>query len=360
MAKGFESWIWIAPEPGGWLAGSTNLRGNFVYADSENMKLGKEIVERTNKIVYGRTNKASVRTLGKQAPSGDIEWQFRSDDLPPVLLSHFQKYIGSGFGGAGSTTGECLYTFVPEKGAPTYGGSAFGTGGYTAASGNVFTVSVVKKFFDTSSNGGTNAEWYKSCIADELQFSCSANDDAKIKAMFKAGTVDGGTKFASGLNPNSSLGSYSTNSAFNAWSINITWGGAALDVNKMEFSSKNGLAERLVLGTQNPADYRFGRFTCEGVFDVDMPYDGLKYVGTMLGGSSFSVVGTFSNGTADYVTFNMPNCRLKDFSPDLKPGDTTITYGLPFVAYESEDGATAPITVTVRTNTYGSTPVTRI
>ena len=360
MAKGFESWIWVAPEPSGWLGGSTSLRGNFLVADSESLHLGQEIVERSNKIVQGRALKASVRTIGKQAPTGDIEWQFRSDELPPILLSHFQKYIGSGFGGAGSLTGECLYTFVNEKSTPTYGGSAFGTGAYTAAAGNVFTVSVVKKFFDTAANGGTNAEWFKSCIADEIMLSCAANEDAKIKASFKAGTVDAGTKFASSLNPNSSIGSYSTNSAFNAWSAIITWGGGTLDVNKLEFTSKNGLAERLVLGTKNPADYRFSRYTCEGNFEIDMPYDGLKYAGTMLGGSTFSVVGTFSNSGTDYVAFNMPNCRLKAFDPDLKPGDTTITYGLPFVAYESEDGSTAPITVTVRTNTYGSTPVTRI
>ena len=360
MAKGFESWVWIAPEPGGWLSGSTNVRGNFVFADSETMKLGKEVVERTNKIVYGRPNKSSVRVMGKQAPSGDVEWQFRSDDLPPVLLSHFQKYIGSALGGTGTLTGEVLYTFVPEKGVPTYGGSAFGTGTYIQAAGNVFTVSVLKKFFDTAQNSGTNGLWFKSCIADEVEFSCSANDDAKIKAMFKAGTVDQGTKIAASLNPNSSIGSYSTNSAFNGWSVNLTWAGGTLDVNKMSIMSKNAMSERLVLGTQNPADYRYGRYNCSGVFDVDLPYDGLKYIGSMIGGSSFTVVGTFYNSTSDYVAFSMPNCFLKDFSPDLKAGDSTITYGIPFEAYESTDGATAPLTITVRTNTYGSTPLTRV
>jgi len=98
----------------------------------------------------------------------------------------------------------------------------------------------------------------------------------------------------------------------------------------------------------------------EGVMDIDMPYDGLKYAGTMLGGSTFSVVGTFSNSANDYFIFSMPNCRLKAFDPDIKGGETTVTYGLPFVGYESEDGLTSPITVTLRTNTYGSTPVTRI
>ena len=360
MSKGYEGWLVVAPEPGGWLAGSTNLRGNFLFADSETMHLGKEIKERTNKIVYGRAIKASTRVLGKQAPAGDIEFQFRSDDLPPILLAHFNKYIGSGFGGAGTLTGECLYTFVPEKAVPTFGGSAFGTGAYTAGAGNVFTVSVIKKFFDTTQNGGTNAMWFKSCIVDEVMITCAANDDAKIKASFKAGTVDEGTKLGTLLNPNSSMGSYSSLSSFNSWAVNITWGGGTLAVNKMDITSKNALEERLVLGTINPADYRYGRYTVEGVMDIDMPYDGLKYAGTMLGGSTFSVVGTFLNSASDYVTFSMPNCRLKAFDPDIKGGDSTVTYGLPFVGYESEDGLTAPITVTVRTNTYGSTPVTRI
>ena len=38
----------------------------------------------------------------------------------------------------------------------------------------------------------------------------------------------------------------------------------------------------------------------------------------------------------------MPNCRLMDFEAPLQAAEDTVTVGLPFKAYESEDGATAP------------------
>ncbi len=357
MSKGFEGWILLAPETGGWLSGNTAASGNFVFADSESLKLNVDIKDRSNKIVYGRGIKASTRTIGKVAPAGDVEFQFRSDDLPFLLMAHYQKFIGTAYVGAGSFGTTQRFTFVPEKGVPTYGGSAFGTGGYTAASGNVFTVSAVKKYFDTSVNGGTNAQWYKSCIVDQIVISCDNDDDAKMTASFKSGTADYGTAITA--NPNGALGSYSTKSVFNSWSIAVLYDGGNLNLNKFELTTTNNTEERLVLGSVNPIDYRYGRFMAKGNLDLDFPYDGLKYFRTLVGGSAFTVVGTLSNGTTDFVSFNMPNCRLEDFDAPLKPGEDTVTTTLPFVAYESDDGLTAPITVTVHTNTYGSVPWVR-
>ncbi len=288
-----------------------------------------------------------------------MEFQFRSDDLPFLLLAHFQKYIGTRFAGTGSSANTSKFTFVNEKAVPSFGGVAFGTGGYTAAAGNVFTMSVVKKYFDTTQNNGTNAQWYKSCIVDQLTISADADDDAKITASIKAGTADYGTAIASASNPNSALGSYSTKPVFNSWSFNVTWGGGTLAINRIEINSMHNLEERVVLGTISPVDYRFGRTVVEGSVDIDWPYDGLKYFGTLLGGSAFSVVGTLSNGTTDFMIVNMPNCRLKDFEAPLKPGEDTVTSSLPFEAFESEDGLTAPLTVIVATDTYGSVPWVR-
>lgn len=357
MSKGFEGWLLLAPETGGWLSGDTSARGNFLFADSESLRPNVDIKERINKITFGRGVKASTRTIGKMVPGGDIEWQFRSDDLPFVLMAHFQKFTGTYFTGTGSFGSTSRFTFVHEKGVPTFGGSAFGTGGYTSAAGNVFTVSAVKKYFDTTENGGTNAQWYKSCLIDQLTIRCDADDDAKITSAFRSGTADLGTAIT--LNPSSALGSYSTKSVFNSWAVSIAWGGGTLPFNSFEAVMQNGLEERIVLGAMNPVDYRYGRSIVEGSGELDFPYDGLKYFGTLLSGSAFSVIGTLSNGTTDFVTFHMPNCRLKDFEAPLKPGDETVTTSLPFMAYESEDGLTAPVTVTVHTNTYGSVPWVR-
>ena len=131
MAKGFEGYLWVAPEGSGWDGTSGLIRGNFLFADSESLGINKDIKDRPNKITFGRSLKASTRVLGKQAPGGDVEFQFRSDDLPHILLAHFQKYIGTSFAG-----GSCRYTFVPEKGVPGLAQTnGFGTGSYTSPAG---------------------------------------------------------------------------------------------------------------------------------------------------------------------------------------------------------------------------------
>lgn len=350
----------LFPEDAGWKGTSTLIRGEALFADNESLHINQDIKDRPGKLTYGRSLKASGRVIGEQTPAGDIEFQFRSNDLPPICLAHFQKYVGVAYGGVGSLVGSAQFTFVPEKTVPNFTGSAFGTGGYTAAKGDAFTVGILKKLFDTSVNAGTNAQWYKSCLVDSLMFSMAAGDDAKCKASFKAGNVDIGTAIPIGNNPNGSLGSYSVLPSFEFWTATLAWGGGTLDVSKLEWTSKNNLAEYRAIGNKNPSRYNFGRYDISGSLDLDMPYDGFKYFGTMVGGSAFSVSATMYNGTSDWVAFNMPNCRLKPIEVNMKGGDQETSFSLPFTAYESEDGATAPITVTVHTTTYGSTPVTRV
>jgi hypothetical protein len=298
--------------------------------------------------------------LGKQTPGGDLTFQFRSEDLPPVCLAHFQKYIGTAYGGAGSLTGSCQYTFYPEDDVPNFGGSAYGTGAYTASKGDAYTISILKKFFNTSENSGINAQWFRSCIVDQMEFSCAANEDAKCKISVKAGNVSIGTAIGSLFDPNSSLGSYSTANSFLSWTATMVYAGGTVDVNKFMVTSKNNMEEHQVLGSINPQNYRYGRYEVEGAFELDFPRDGLKYFGSMIGGSSLALSATFYNGTSDWVAISLPNCRLKPFDVNMKGGAEEASFSLPFVAYAAENGSTAPITVTVHTLTYGSTPNTRV
>lgn len=355
MAKGFEGFIWVAPEGSGWDGTSALIRGNYLFADDESMSINQDIRDRPDKITYGRTLEASSRILGKKAPGGDVTFQFRSDDLPHILMSHFQKYIGTTF-----SSGSCRYTFVPEKGVPDYTGNTFGTGSYTSPAGDLFTVAVVKKLFDTTANGGTNGQWFNSCIADELEFMLEANDDAKLKVSFKAARADAGTALPTSMNPSSSLGSYSTKPSFESWSATMFYDGGTLELNKFALSSKNNLEERLVIGRQNPVNYKFGRYDIEGSFDLDMPYDGMKYFGSQFSGSSFAIVGTLQNASNDWVSFSLPDCRFKPFEVNMKGGAAETAFTLPFKAYQSGGGTVAPITVTLQTTTWGSNLVTRI
>jgi hypothetical protein len=360
LSKGFEGWLALVPENKGWLGAHTAIRANALFADSESMQLNQEIKERPGKLTYGRSLKASNRVIGELTPGGDIEFQFRSDDMVPLCLAHFQKYIGTAFGGSGTLVGSSQFTFVPEKGVPNFSGSAFGTGSYTSPKGDCFTVGVVKKLFDTTSNNGTNAQWYRSCLVDELMFSMTAGEDAKCKASFKAGTVDYATAIGSTSNPNSSFGSYSALPSFEFWTATLAYAGGALEISKFEWSSKNNMTPYRSIGSKNPSRYNFGRYDISGSLDLDFPYDGMKHFGSMIGGSAFSLTATMFNGTSDWVTFNFPNCRLKPIEVNMKGGDQETTFALPWVAYESEDGVTSPVTVVVHTLTYGSTPITRV
>lgn len=355
MSKGFEGWIGVFPEGSGWDGTSGAIRGNFLFADDESLGINRDIKDRPNKITFGRTLKASTRVIGKQTPGGDVTFQPRSDDLPHILMAHFQKYIGTAFG---TLAGSSRYTFVPEKGVPaTTQSSAFGTGSYTSPAGVLFGVSVVKKLFDTTSNGGTNAQWFNSCIVDELELKMEANDDAKLKASFKASRADAGTAIA--LNPSSTLGSYSTKPSFEYWSATMLYDGGQIELNKFALMSKNNLEERVVIGKLNPTNYKFGRYDIDGSFDLDMPADGMKYFGSQYSGSAFTIVGTMQNASNDWVSWSLPNCRFKAFEVNLKGGAAETAFTLPFKSYESEDGVTAPITMTVQTTTWGSTPLIR-
>lgn len=351
MAKGFEGWVAIVPETKGW-GSSTLAKGNFIYADSEALQINKEFIERPEKITYGRAMKASSRISSLQKPGGAITYQFRSEDSLPVLMAHFQMYIGTA---AGTSAGTSIYTFVPSKTEPNWVGSAFGTGTYGAASGDMFTVGVYKKFFNTSSNGGTNSMAFTSGVVDQLQINLTAGQDAKFVPNFKFYSVDAGTAIPSTRDPNNStIGSYSTLNSFVSWNGTLTFAGASLDITSISINSQNNTEDRQVIGKLNPSKYPFGRFLISGSIDLDLPKDGLKYVGSMLANLSFAITATLYNGADDFMTISLPACKYNPFDINFANGQSETTFSIPWVAYESEDGGTSPITVGVRTTGWGS------
>lgn len=351
MAKGFEGYIAILPETGGWGA-TAYQQGHFLYCDSESLSIGQEFVDRTDKLVQGRSEKAASRTIGAQKPNGDIEFQMRSNDVVATLMAHFQKHTGSSIGG--TQTGTANYVFVPEKGQPDWVGSTWGTGGYTASAGDIFTVGVLRKILDNS-DGTDNSTWFKNCIVDKLVFKLDGNDDAKISASIKAKTVDVGTHIGSNLNPPSTLGSYSTLTPFEGYEGTFSIGGRTdLSITSITFTSENTSEDRSVLGYINPQKYDFGRYKLTGVAQIDAPKEALLHLGSMASDLSLAITGTLFNGVNDYITINMPNCKYQPFDVNLSGANSTTEYGLAFKAFESADGATAPITVTVRTTGMGS------
>ena len=350
MAKGFEGYIGVVPETKGW-GTSTHGEGFFLFADSESLSLGQEFTDRPDKLVQGRWEKPASRTISAQKPNGNIEFQPRSDDMVIILMAHFQKFVGTTMYKTGTPAN---YTFVPEKGQPDWVGSTWGTGGYTADPGDVFTFGVIKKILDNT-DGTDNSMWFKNCIVDQLVFTSEAANDVKISASIKAKTVDAGTHIGSSLNPPSSLGSYSSLSAFEGYEGTWTIAGRTdLEVTSVTFTSVNNTEDRAKLGNLNPTKYDFGMGNVTGAVKLDAPKEALWHLGSMVADAALSLHGTYYNSTNDYFTISIPNCKYEPFDVNLSGANSTTEYDLAFKAYESADGATAPITIKVQTTGMGS------
>lgn len=348
MARGYEGWLAILPETDGWGSRAFGI-GNYLFADQESLGVNKEFTSRPDKITYGRNLKGSSRSSGAQKPGGELTYQFRSEDAVPVLMGHFQKYVGTELG---ATSGTAVYTFVPSKGEPDWIGSTWGTGGYTSSTGDMFTFGMVKKYFNTSEYDGTNAMHFYSGICDSLTFQAKAGEDAKIVAGLKFYGVTSGTAIGAALDPsNSTYGSYSVLPMFEYFSGTVTYAGASIDLTSLEIKSLNNLAERMAIGKINPTKYPFGRNMIEGSMELEWPKDGVKYIGSMLADRGFAITATFYNSANDAVYIGLPNCRYKPFDVNLAGAQDT-TFSIPWEAFESEDGSTSPITVAVRTQNW--------
>lgn len=350
MSKGYEGWINIR-EGNGW--GSTTAReGMFYFVDAVDLSPNKEFTDRPEKIVFGRGLKDSLRTSGAVKPGGSVDFQPRSDDFPLVLMSHCQMYNGT------VSASVATYTFTNVKTQPDWAGATYGTGAvaslYETTAGDMFVVDINRKFHAASS--AANKETYTSAFADEITLTAAANEDVKVSASFKADTY-GSSNSAASEDPSSSLGSYSTNSQFEYFSGTLVFAGdssTSIDVTTTNINSKNNAEERVVIGNLNPSKYPFGRTSVTGELTMDMPEDGLKHIGSMLDDVAFSYVGTFFNAADDQIIFNMPNCRRDPFGINQGGGEETNEQTIPFQAYESTDGATAPIVWTVVTAGLGS------
>ena len=347
MSKGYDGAI-IFREGNGW--GSTTVREGFAYyVDGIDMGPNKEFTERPEKIVFGRSLPANTRTSGALKPGGSVDFQPRSDDFPMVLMAHNQMYTGT------VSASVATYTFVPVQTNPDWAGATYGSGSYTTAAGDMFVLDVWQKMHNAAA-GTANVQKYTSCIVDELTLTAAANEDLKVSVSFKADSY-GTENSPDSENPNSSIGSYSTNSMFEFFSGTVVFAGdasTAIDITSLSVTSKNGAEERIVIGKRDPSKYPFGRTMVTGEVALDLPNDGLKHVGSMLDSVAMSVTGTWFNSADDFIAFSSGNCRRDPFNVNQSGGEETNEMTIPWTAYESADGATAPIVWTVSTTGLGS------
>lgn len=342
--KGHEGFIAIFSDSD-W-DGTSHSFPQMLFADSEEFSVGKEIKQKPFQVSNFRVKGTGALVSGPVKPQGAITYQFRSDDCVKVFMSHFQ--MGTLFETGSSEGGTFHYGFYPSRKSPSYNANTgYGEGSYGAEPAYAYSVSFLKKYMETSQNGGTNSIFFKHGVCDKLKVALSSERDARLTGEFKFRDLDYGTAVPH-LPGTTQIGSYSTKQSFTGWSATALVGGQSLYLTDLTFESSNGLEEKSRTGRLNPESFLFGEYTLKGLFNLDLPKDALKYVGSMFALRDFSIVATLYNGTADQVVFDVPNCKYLSFDWNNRGGQEDVSSSIPFQAFSV--GNIYPIRVSVRTD----------
>lgn len=330
MSKAYEGFYTIF-ENGSW-GGGTPYNPQALPIESESLGVHQDIRFRDNLVASGRVHNPESLVVLDKAPSGAISYSFRADDCLKVFFSHFQA------GSQGSTgAGTYLYSFFPSAGNPNFVSGTFGNGVY-GGTGYVYSVSLLKRL----TQSGTNAQLYKNGICDKLAISWAADAEAKLSAEFKFRSVDPGTAVVETPN-NLGVGAYSSEPNLHSLYGTVLFNGANLGVEQANLLFKNNLESSKKLGARNSDYFKFGRYEVSGELGFDLPQDGLKYVGSMIGTNHFSLsLVMLATGTSK-VVFDLPNCVLSPFENNLEQGEYFAR--LPFRAFGIN--GQPPVTVSV-------------
>ena len=328
MSKKEQGFISIY-EDNSWISDNVNSP-SALYVDAESLSLNKEIKSLDNLIRSGRAPLIESQISGAVKPSGEIKFQPRIDDIGKVLYSHFQC----------GTIKEGTSVFVPSKNNPEYTAKEPSTGTYGAEAGGVYSVSFLKKYFNTTDNGGTNSTYYKHGICDNLEMDMSINKDFVVNASYKFRDYEYGTAISD--NPGGTdVGTYSPYTPWEWFQGTINFENTSIGLETLAVKCSNNLVEKTRLGRFNPEQFTFRDHTVEGKFSMDFPTDGLLSVGSMLNLNEFSLSGTLVNGT-NKLFIDMPHCMRMPFDVNMRK---TVNINTPFKAMQYD--GTAPITVTL-------------
>ncbi len=278
------------------------------------------------------TSRANIRRRALYpTPQGKAEFAFRSNDVIPLLQSHFQRRIGTR-----TAIGTTFYEFVPSLGRVDVFGSGWGTGSFqSAGSCEAFSLSVFKEY-------AGSGIIFKSGITKGLTFKFNALLEPSVEAeiMFREGTV----MATSAAQP---YGTYSTLPHFAPSSCSVSFLG--FPVIDLEINSEANIEMRNVVGDSRPI-HKFGQHKVSGKIVADLSQDRANLFGSALSGSGFALSATLFNSPKDQIIFDMPNCTLTEY-----PVGYYDIFTIPFQAWASEDGSTAPIKVSVWTQNYSAT-----
>jgi len=346
MANGYEGWGNIR-EGAGWADTAGTQEGFYLKLKELTVDSGQEFIENDDLIVNGRGYKSSTRIKGASKPGVTFNYQARSDDFPMIAMSHFQMFTGT------VESGTAEYTFVPSKCSPKFvTGGVYGTGGYTSESGTLFTLEFTNKLnCETSGNGQS----VQGLFCDELTFNAELNESLMVNAVMKGKDFDEVDLNAATDPDNSTYGSYSTKAAFSHFSGTLSFAGqTGYTVSSFSWTSSNQSEERIGIGSINPVKYSWGKSQVTGEIAMDLPDDATLQLGSMLSDTEFAITGTWYNSAHDRITISIPRAKRNPFAISHASGEEVQVQTIPFRAFESEDGDTAPISVVVTTTGIGS------
>lgn len=339
MPSFFEGFLSVFEDD--WLGGTSFNFPQVLHADSETLTLNKNIQEKAVQVSDSRVSKSDSLIYRETKPEGEITYQFRSADIVKTLYSHFQLATFEG-------SNPYRYGFYPKPRPLNWElRGTFTQGAYSVnTDGQPYTVSVLKKMYDTTQNGGTNAFFFKHGVCNRLRFDVRNSEDAKAIAAFKFTEVDAGTPVSANP-PQAAVGTYATTRSFYSWVATVSVGGQALDVSGFSIDSDQNFQEFTRVGKLQPENYQLSSYRLSGQFELDLPQDSFSYVASMFSGQTFSFMATLRNGTNDQVVFDLPHCKRMPFDYRQTPNQS-LRAAIPFNAYESN--GTYPIKVTVFTD----------
>ena len=350
MSRGFEGYVNIR-EGNGWSSQVATVPGFYLKAKSVELDSGISFIENDDLIVQGRGYKASTRTPGKKVPSAKITFQARADDVSLIAMSHFQMCEVTTSGGTAT------YKFVPVSCHPTFtsGSDAYGTGSYSTDSGTLFTLEVTQKM---NCEATENGQRISGAFCDKFKFTSALNEHVVIEAEMR-GIAYSTLDLASATDPdNAAFGSYSSKAAFNYFSGTLSLLGGTVGndfiVSSFDFVSDNKTEDRMTIGSQNPSTYSWGKIQLTGDIKLDVPAAATRQIGSLIADTAFSIVGTWSNSANERMIVSIPSCKRNPFVVSGAGGESVSEMTIPFRAFESEDGNTAPITFTTVTMGLGS------
>jgi len=360
MPSGFEGWISLFEDD--WHGGSSYFNPQPLFVDQESLTFGQDQHDRGPVVLENRVPRIGNNIHRAAKPKGGIAYQFRSSDILMALYAHFQ------LGTMTIDTSPYRYIFYPRKNPLDWDQRGpYPVGAYGHGTGQVFSVSAMKKLFGVdgvyyvTDNGlGSallpSAFHFQHGICDKLTLGLGANEDTKIGANFLFRHM--GTGSVVNANPGGTdIGTYAETPSFQYWAATVAFpqepngelnAPPEIPVSSFRFVSDNRAQENSNVTQLNPVNYQYGGYSLRGEFSFDLPQDAWTQIGSFFTGSAFSFGATLYNGTADSVTIYMPNCMRAPFDYTNEGGESAWKGKIPFVAFEGPLGE-APVSITVDT-----------